>query len=664
MDVQNDESTIIPVIQTPWEELALDIMSKLLGHRVGFKSAGQKMAMEAVWKSRNDLLLALATNNGKSMVAIASAVAQPDRYTIIVIPYKALLTDWARKLTEMKVGYEIYTGQPFQGGDSIILTTPDMASMAGWTQHYGRLLQSRGVSRVFFDEAHVCISAMDYRPSMLNLSRFRKDREQFVLLTATAPPLARTVMMDNFLMSNPIVIAECTVRPEIEYVRHPERSVQNIKSTTTQLVKNAIAKMEGSGDVKGRILIYVPWRSLARELATQLDCEAYIGFDSKEDQWEGLALQAAREKDTNIKEKTLQQFRTGQDRHSRVLVATSALAAGYDYPHIRQVFSLVQPDGLLDLIQELHRVARDGVPGVAHIMPASGRGNVYAKPSDPQDLQGVVASHELIFGAQRNQCIRKAFTTFCDGVGLDCSSVPGARRCSVCKEKNCRGAFLDSHLGWRLMLVTDRSSEPIQRTTLSQTLAQLEAMVPATNFDVARKLAEQRQAHLLTTASDKEQRLRQALDRYKEVCVVCQQKGANAYPKHVITQCPTLKNSGGLEAYYRLSKLRYKASADGRPLRICFFCHVPQYSDILHPFSSKKQSRSDCEHYDIIMPACFLTLSLPSLQSKAQEYFGKEWIDEDQLREWLEDRRPGQLREGCSTNGEAMFLWYHEHADV
>jgi superfamily II DNA helicase RecQ len=368
-----------------------------------------------------------------------SAIAQPDKYTIIVIPYKALLTDWARKLVDMGVGYEIYTGQPFGGNHSIILTTPDMAAMTGWTQHYGKLLQSRGVSRVFFDEAHVCISAMDYRPSMVNLSRFRKDREQFILLTATAPPLARKVMMDNFLMSNPLVIAECTVRPEIEYIRHSQKSVKDIIAATVKLVNTAIATMEQDGDVKGRVLIYVPWRSLARELAGLLDCEAYIGFNSKEDRWEGVPLQTAREQDTVQKEMTLHNFRTSQHRHSRVLVATSALAAGYDYPHIRQVYSLVQPDGLLDLIQELHRVARDGVPGVAHIFPATNRGQSSAKPSDPEDLQGVLASQNLIFGSHRNECIRRAFTKFCDGVGLMCTEIPGAHRCSVCVFNKGRG---------------------------------------------------------------------------------------------------------------------------------------------------------------------------------------------------------------------------------
>jgi cytochrome c5 len=210
------------------------------------------------------------------------------------------------------------------------------------------------------------------------------------------------------------------------------------------------------------------------------------------------------------------------------------------------------------------------------------------------------------------------------------------------------------------MWIIDRSLEAIQNPTMAMSLEDLERTIPPTDFDAARKLAEQRQAQLLTTASDKEQRLRQALDKYKELCVICHAKGVQAYPKHTITQCPTMKSSGGLSTFYDHYKIRYMAARDGSPLRICFFCHVPQYSDLLHPFSSKKQLRSDCEHYDTILPVCYLTMEVQSSRQKAQDYFGREWDDRAAFRAWLENRDPGQVHNGCSTNGEAVFLWYCE----
>jgi hypothetical protein len=374
-------------VDFPLQSQALSTMGKILQKDdIAWLSPGQQAGMQAVLKKRNDLILALRTNSGKSMMMIMPALIQPEHYTIGVLPLKSLVSDYVRKLKQMGVSYELYTGQPFTGEHSLIITTPDMGSNTGWDAHYGQLLQKRGVSRVFFDEAHISISAASYRPSIGNLSCFRHNQEQFVLLSGTIPQVAEQTLITNYLLHNPIVLRESTVRPEMEYRLYPAVPTPQVKANLVNTVTQLLATLLP----EERILVYVPWRSLATELAQSLHAQTYVGFNIKDAQWKNLATQIASAEDVRVKEETMAHFRNGQ---VKVIVATSALSAGYDYPHVRHVFSVAVMDPMLDLVQELHRGGRDGKHSVAHLMPSSNapRPTDHAS-SEAEDLQGCNAS--------------------------------------------------------------------------------------------------------------------------------------------------------------------------------------------------------------------------------------------------------------------------------
>jgi superfamily II DNA helicase RecQ len=174
-----------------------------------------------------------------------------------------------------------------------------------------------------------------------------------------------------------------------------------------------------------RILVYSSFKDRVVTLAKDLQCPSYYGFYKDDPMWKDMDQKAALELDGQNKADTMDGYRNGDHK---VLVATSALSAGYDYPHIHQVYATSRPDAMLDLVQELHRAGRDGQPSTAWLMPAEPMSCATPKG---EDLEGTAASYKMFYSPD-GQCLRFIMSQFCDGEGQMCSEVPGAQRCSVC----------------------------------------------------------------------------------------------------------------------------------------------------------------------------------------------------------------------------------------
>lgn len=166
-----------------------------------------------------------------------------------------------------------------------------------------------------------------------------------------------------------------------------------------------------------RYLVFVTFWEDGQQLAEILGCPFYHG-SKKQDQ--------LTDEDRNA---ILNQWRNGQTKH-RVLVATSALSAGLDYPHVRLAFFLNLPIDLITLYQQGHRIARDEHAGSCIILPKSNNG-VQWKPSKTPDpnldrLRGVDEMSK--FGP--HSCLRYQLSSFLDGKGQVCCD--DYEPCGVC----------------------------------------------------------------------------------------------------------------------------------------------------------------------------------------------------------------------------------------
>ncbi|TFK16658.1 P-loop containing nucleoside triphosphate hydrolase protein, partial [Coprinopsis marcescibilis] len=147
------------------------------------------MAIEQVMALKTDVIAILATGGGKTMIALIPTLLDGD-VSIFVLPLISLITDYKRKLDAMGVAYEIFDGTltPFNHSTNIILVSVDRCHSGAWRECILELCEYREVTRMFFDEAHLALTAINFRPALVELSKLRFIRMQFILLTATCPP--------------------------------------------------------------------------------------------------------------------------------------------------------------------------------------------------------------------------------------------------------------------------------------------------------------------------------------------------------------------------------------------------------------------------------------------------------------------------------------------
>ncbi|KAL1674427.1 hypothetical protein EV122DRAFT_181637, partial [Schizophyllum commune] len=156
----------------------------------GWSCIEQRAAFINLVQKTSDIILALRTGAGKSLIFILAALYDPG-VTIIMIPLKALVEDWIRRLIEWKIPYEYFsdssTGE-IKGKAKIIIVSLDVAQFPAWISKL-RAAASGGlqIMRIVVDEAHLIFSS-DFRPCMKRINEIRFVNAQVVLSSATLPP--------------------------------------------------------------------------------------------------------------------------------------------------------------------------------------------------------------------------------------------------------------------------------------------------------------------------------------------------------------------------------------------------------------------------------------------------------------------------------------------
>ena len=126
-----------------------------------------------------------------------------------------------------------------------------------------------------------------------------------------------------------------------------------------------------------------------------------------------------------------------------MLVATTALVAGYDMPSIRLVMDVgaVKPL-LLDDVQKASRGGRDGRFSKMIILPITGERKPFiasavgtSEPMLHDSLVhgGALQAWTIRYGPSPRKCIREELSIFCDGVGRPCHQEHNVVLCAVCR---------------------------------------------------------------------------------------------------------------------------------------------------------------------------------------------------------------------------------------
>lgn len=369
----------------------------------------QKWAVGHLFNRANDLLLVVPTGWGKSFLAAMVTLLEDDLLTLIAVPLLSLLDDYKRRLVEMDIPFHVYnpkvTSKVGLSPDiRIVLTTVNHVPDNMFRETIKVIHSKTPFGRIIVDEAHIGLTAADYRPEFTEADQTRIINVPIALLTATCPPhLAADLVKLYRLTDSHIVIRTPTDRPEFQFnVQNKAADAQELSDRVETIVQGALATMKK----EDRILIFASSKEVGQLISDSVQCPFYHAGEGVD----------GRPKLSPTEQSSIpEQFIAGTNR---TMVCTSAYGAGNDYAHIRYVIHAGTPAGMIDFIQEVGRGGRDHLPARSIVIPL--KSTQWILKEKPEDVAGVRQMIEYLSGA--DGCRRSSLNTYNDGT---------ARRCKV-----------------------------------------------------------------------------------------------------------------------------------------------------------------------------------------------------------------------------------------
>lgn len=605
----------------PLTIMALDKIRDLLGDpTANWTCPAQREAMLAVLERKTDVMALMNTSSGKTMLVMVPTLLE-DTITAYLVPLKSLMLDVCRNLEDMGVEFEVFTGTStrISGTKKLVLVSADRARLPQWREALAEVNLRVTVGRLVFDEAHLGLTANDYREALQHLYDLRQfPNMQLVALTATVQPVSEATLMDAFgLAPDTIIIRTPSIRPELQYILEAPRANSNLIATRVKdiLAQNQLLPKE-------RALIFVPFLDQGEDLAELLQCEFYNGGKDTTD-----------EQRLNI----YNQWISGAHQ---VMICTSAFSAGNNYPSVRLVIHAGTPREMIGCIQEMSRGGRDHQPTKCYLLPKqAGPPPVPSLFDDKIDHKGLLAVYNWIFPSKKT-CLRFGLTAFIDGVGISCLEDNTFQKCNICKPL--------PPLHHTASLGTSTGSQP-SSSSLKRPAALISSSPPTSSTELAFHTSKRRKTDRQMDQLHYVDRMKAALDYFRGTCAHCKVHGINDV-SHSIMVCPGLAQKN-INSYLSWRKTIQYSNFHGK---ICYRCHVPQCDGKLHPTFTK--GGYTCQFPDILAPMAYGIYNLDHLNSKAALHFKKQWNSLEEFVSWINDR-PAV---GEQSNITALALWYHK----
>lgn len=530
---------------------------------------GQRRGLEAlIVRPKEQVVLVLGTGSGKTLVFLVGAVLADAQTTILVIPSVALRGDIIRRCQKVGLQPLIWaTGSRRKA--PLVIVSAEAACTEAFLE-YANMLQSRQeLDRIVVDEAHLTVTASDYRQSMKDLGWYvRQIRTQTVWLTATLLP----AMEEEFVMQNklvrPTIIRESTNRPNIGY------SVQRLSGDIYNKVATYATKAWVADQPADKMIVYCQTKAGAHEMKDLIDCPVYTSdIGSDED-----------------KAAVIESWLSNQSKP--VIAATAALGVGFDYPHVRLVIHVGEPDRISDFAQESGRAGRDGREARSVVIIPSAwtpDGDAANLPADRQGMQLFLLNKYCSRGVLSQYLDERPQWRWC----MDGEEVP----CAVCRQGHAqpRPGALEFQL----------PASPLQQQQGSTGLQEV-----------------LRQDHLKDEALD---RYRQDMEVMTGFCLYC--RTMQRPFSHEAASCPRRHDWIRARDEARKSKKRWIA-----PYLVCYFCYQPQG---VCNRADPEHEEDTCRFPDMVMPLCYGAIVRPGAKEWFRKHFQRGFDTRAQYMVWL-----------------------------
>ncbi|KAL2038903.1 hypothetical protein N7G274_008425 [Stereocaulon virgatum] len=375
----------------------------------------QRDALCLFASNQREIVIIMPTGGGKSVLFMVISLVTAAEVTIMIMPLITLRQDLMRQCNKRKVPFWHYnTGDHMQervhAVPSLVLVDVKTAVTPTFNAFAKRLLDTDRLDRLVIDEAHLILTAADYREYSGLLGVLRQIACPLICLTATLPPGAELDLKQSLFLSHPTIYRVSSDRPNLEYcvqsIVQPQ-SLGNHERLDRDMLLAAAAEKVDLEDCRiwnrtgshshARSIYYVRSKALGRLLAERLRCNFYHAGLSVVEQVSMVTVWS-------------------QAAGSPCLVATSALSAlsaGLDYPSVRRVVHVDAPSGLVDYGQETGRAGRDGLHAIyLTLLPPKWCVN-WDRRHRSNFLQEDRAQMESFLSS--SHCLRQKLTSYLDG---------------------------------------------------------------------------------------------------------------------------------------------------------------------------------------------------------------------------------------------------------
>lgn len=584
----------------PWSSTALlEGLRRLYNDEsMGWRSVEQEQTLVATMCWTEQVVAILPTGAGKSVSFMLPCTLPGAGVTVLVVPLVALRADMLQRLDQLHIAYlEWAPGERSEA--PLVVVSAEAAGKPDFRKYATGLQEQQKLDRIVVDECHLTVTAASYRPSLVDLTTIRGIRTQFVYLTATLPPSMLAEFEERNYLHRPTIIRASSNRPNIRYAVEVARSQR--RTLLEQAADRARAEWERSGRFDhscDKIILYVRAVADAEALAGLLGCESYT------------AQSGAFEERKAILD------RWTRDPLRPYVVATSALAEGFDDPHVRFVVNVGEPESLVVFAQESGRAGRDGQKAYSLVLlPAGWKPSGFERPSLDDNvsarddgslakLRDRRAVHEYLRG---NQCHRTTLTERLDAVHH--------RRWCMMEDVACA--------------VCGRSHEEVVPPQVGE-----EQGSRYTGLEMIRKDRLRAQTEL--------SQYQRGLVNMKGNCPLCRGLGerwdhhfATCHRRHQVFRARD-------DAARRHKELGTKWI---QPYTACFRCFQPQVICKRADPERAGERQRECEHRDIVLPLCLGIFHSVDGQVWVKEQFGRQFTDLGKYVDWLgEESRLGNER--------------------
>lgn len=631
----------------------VDHLSLLVGKETTWRNLDQRSAVACLMTLKRDAIIVLRTGLGKTAIALLPAMVE-DCVTVVVVPLIILFEEWESRLQKARIPFDTFAHDrttPINTGAKVVLVSSDTARFASWKEAIAKLHDIRPVVRMVIDEAHYYFTDLDFRSNALgNPFSLRTLPFQIVLLSATIPPAAEAHLKTEFGLHIPHIIRGLSHRKELKY-RILEGG-ENIEAMVEQFTLYCDQLQEeqqwSDGD---RWIVFVPWVAEGYYVADLLGVEFYHA-DSD-------AFPITREERSEM----YGRFTRGEKKG---LVASTALGAGTDYPHIRLTCHLGAMYGMVNFVQQSSRAGRDGKSAHCIVIPNK------VPPNSPNreiaDLTGVSAMQELVYIQQHDDpqkiCIRRQIGKTMDGVSYCCFDFDATfELCGVCEQG---ASYTDAH---QVLYISNcETVAGVDSDYFTEdAMRRMDIPAPLTSFPVpslstvsairkdmwetfgeAVEEAAHRTGMVLAEKASQLQGYKRVLDAVGTSCGVCWTKGKVS--SHNADSCPhIICNKRGYWAFKK--KIRYVPR--GYKSSPCWKCHICSMGENYLHKDYTKGTGANCDHPNLLPGLLYYLWTEEDLRKQLQDKIGCEWNGIEAWAAWL-----GEKSEEHSTHAMEILLWF------